>query len=54
VIGSAEPDEGRIDKARQKLSKAAEGIRAGNFTPRPTPIGCGYCPFREVCPASAA
>jgi DNA helicase-2/ATP-dependent DNA helicase PcrA len=54
VIGGAAPDETRIDKARQKLATAAEGIRAGNFTPRPTPISCGYCPFREVCPASAA
>ncbi len=54
VIGSAGPDEARIEKARQKLATAAEGIRAGTFTPRPTPIGCGYCPFREVCPASAA
>ena len=54
VIGSAGPDEARMEKARQKLATAAEGIRAGTFTPRPTPIGCGYCPFREVCPASAA
>jgi DNA helicase-2/ATP-dependent DNA helicase PcrA len=54
VVGGAEPDEGRIDKARQKLNAAAEGIRAGQFAPRPSPLGCGYCPFREVCPASAA
>jgi len=54
VVGAAEPNEARIDKAREKLSAAAEGIRAGEFAPRPSPLGCGYCPFREVCPASAA
>ena len=54
VVGTAVPDETRIAKARQKLTTAADGIRAGNFAPKPSPIGCGYCPFREVCPASAA
>lgn len=54
VVGGGVPDEARIDKAREKLGAAAEGIRAGEFAPRPSPLGCGYCPFREVCPASAA
>jgi ATP-dependent DNA helicase UvrD/PcrA len=54
VVGAAEPDETRTDKARQKLTTVAEGIRAGDFKPRPSPLGCGYCPFRDVCPASAA
>jgi DNA helicase-2/ATP-dependent DNA helicase PcrA len=54
VVGAVEPDEARTDKARQKLATVAEGIRAGDFTPRPSPLGCGYCPFKDVCPASAA
>jgi DNA helicase-2/ATP-dependent DNA helicase PcrA len=54
VIGSAVPDEARLAKARHKLTNAADGIRGGDFRPRPSPLACGYCPFREVCPASAA
>ena len=30
------------------------GIRAGDFEPRPDPMACGYCAFREICPASVA
>jgi DNA helicase-2/ATP-dependent DNA helicase PcrA len=54
VVGSAQPDEARIDRARNKLTAAADGIRAGEFAPRPSALGCGYCPFRDVCPQSAA
>ena len=54
VVGSAVPDDDRLAKARQKLTDAADGIRAGDFKPRPSPLACGYCPFRDVCPASAA
>jgi DNA helicase-2/ATP-dependent DNA helicase PcrA len=54
VVGSAVPDEKRLANARQKLTNAADGIRAGDFKPRPSPVACGYCPFRDVCPASAA
>jgi DNA helicase-2/ATP-dependent DNA helicase PcrA len=54
VVGSAVPDDERLAKARHKLTTAADGIRSGDFKPRPSPLACGYCPFREVCPASAA
>ena len=53
VIGSAGPDEARIEKARQKLATAAEGIRAGTFA-HPDTNRLRLLPFREVCPASAA
>ncbi len=54
VVGAARPDQGRLDRARVKLRSAAEGIRSGKFEPRPNPVACGYCPFRQVCPSSAA
>ena len=44
----------RLDKARERVLTAASGIRAGAFEPSPSPITCGYCPFRDICPASAA
>jgi len=54
VVGAARPDEVRLDKARAKLRAAAAGIRQGEFEPRPNPVSCGYCPFRQICSASAA
>ncbi len=54
VVGSAAPDPKRLDKARDRLSAAAESIRAESFTPKPSTIACGYCPFRTICTASVA
>ena len=54
VVGSAAPDPKRLDKARDRLSAAAESIRAESFTPKPSAIACGYCPFRTICAASVA
>jgi len=54
VVGAARPEDVRLDKARAKLRSAAAGIRNGEFEPRPNPVSCGYCPFRQVCSASAA
>lgn len=54
VVGSAKPDRPRLDKARAKLRSAAAGIRNGSFEPHPNPVTCGYCPFRQICPSSAA
>jgi hypothetical protein len=54
VIGRTTPDARRLEAARQKVVAAADGIRGGSFPARPNPIGCGYCPYRRVCTASAA
>jgi DNA helicase-2/ATP-dependent DNA helicase PcrA len=54
VVGSASPTPERLDKAREQIGQALDGIRAGSFAPKPSPIACGYCPFRAVCSASAA
>jgi DNA helicase-2/ATP-dependent DNA helicase PcrA len=54
VVGRAAPDPARLAKARARIEEAASGIRAGEFVARPDPVGCGFCPYREVCPSSAA
>jgi DNA helicase-2/ATP-dependent DNA helicase PcrA len=43
----------RLQAAREKIRQAAAGIRAATFDPRPDPVTCGFCPYREICPASA-
>ena len=50
IVGRAEPSERRLEKAQEKLSLVAEGVRAGRFDPDPSPMRCSYCPFREICP----
>ena len=54
VVGTAKPDAARAARARQKLLRAAQGIRDREFAARPGAITCGYCPFRRICSSSAA
>ncbi len=54
TIGAVAPDPVRLERARARLTSAAAGIRYGEFEPAPDPVTCGGCPFREICPASAA
>ncbi|MGZ6269923.1 MAG: ATP-dependent helicase, partial [Candidatus Limnocylindrales bacterium] len=53
LIGQAEVEPKRLDRARGQIRDAARGIRARDFTPQPDYLSCSYCAFREICPASA-
>jgi DNA helicase-2/ATP-dependent DNA helicase PcrA len=54
LIGRAEVDRKRLEKARARIADAAAGMRARDYTPRPEFLSCSYCPFREICPSSVA
>jgi DNA helicase-2/ATP-dependent DNA helicase PcrA len=54
VVGRATLDEKRLTKARDRVSEAASGIRAGRFDATPDVVACGYCPFRDICSDRAA
>lgn len=54
LVGRVDVDPKRLAKARDQIRKAAVGIRARDFGPRPDVLACTYCAFREICPASAA
>ena len=54
VASRVEVDPKRLEKARGRIATAAAGIRARNYEPSPGPLACTYCPFREICPSSAA
>jgi DNA helicase-2/ATP-dependent DNA helicase PcrA len=54
LVGRVEVDPRRLARARQKIATAATGMRAGDFTPKPDRTVCSYCPFRDICPSSAA
>ncbi len=52
LVGRSEPGERRLERAQEKVTTAAEGIRAGRFAATPG-ARCGFCPFREICPDAA-
>jgi DNA helicase-2/ATP-dependent DNA helicase PcrA len=54
LVGRAEVEPARLEKARGKIAMAAAGIRARDYTPKPSVLACTYCPFRDICPSSAA
>jgi DNA helicase-2/ATP-dependent DNA helicase PcrA len=54
LVGRVESDPKRLEKARESIRKAAIGIRARRFGATPDYVACGYCAFRDICPASAA
>ena len=54
LVGRADVEPARLEKARAKIATAAAGIRARDYTPKPGVLACTYCPFRDICPSSAA
>ena len=54
LVGTAPVDRRRIDKAKASIRTAAAGIRARDFEAKPDRLSCSWCPFREICPSSAA
>jgi DNA helicase II / ATP-dependent DNA helicase PcrA len=54
LVGSVDVDPKRLAKARRTIAGATAGIRARDFAARPDRMTCSYCPFRAICPSSAA
>ena len=54
IVGRAGVERPRLEAAREKMRAAASGIRGRAFEPRPDYVNCSYCPYRDICPASAA
>ena len=54
LIGRVPVDPARLAKARDKIARAAAGMRARDYTPRPDYLACTYCAFRDICPSSVA
>jgi DNA helicase-2/ATP-dependent DNA helicase PcrA len=53
IVGRATPTPRRLARAAEQVTTVSEGIRAGAFEPNPSPMRCGFCPFREICPDAA-
>ncbi len=53
IVGRVEPTSRRLERASDQITAVGEGIREGRFEAAPSPMRCGFCPFREICPDSA-
>jgi len=53
LVGRAEVEPKRLDKARARIATAAAGMRARDYTPKPDYLACSWCAFRQICPSSA-
>jgi hypothetical protein len=54
LVGKVDVDPKRLAKARERMRKAAAGIRARDYTATPEPLACTWCAFRDICPSSVA
>jgi DNA helicase-2/ATP-dependent DNA helicase PcrA len=53
IVGRVAPTAKRLEKAAEQVAQVGEGIRDGRFEAAPSPMRCGFCPFREICPDAA-
>jgi DNA helicase-2/ATP-dependent DNA helicase PcrA len=53
VVGRVPPTGRQLQQARDKVTTAAEGIRAGTFDATPGYPTCAWCPYRRICPSAA-
>ena len=53
MVGRSVPASKRLAKAAEQVAAVSDGVRAGDFAPNPSPMRCGSCPFREICPDAA-
>lgn len=52
LMGSITPDPARLERARDLVARAAEGIRSRQRDATPGYPACSWCPFLAICPAT--
>ena len=50
LIGSREVDEEFLDKIKEKIGEAAQGISKQDFRATPAYMACTYCAYNQICP----
>ena len=53
TVGGATVKAEHLDLATERIGRAADGIRAADFQPRPDYTACRNCPYNILCPHSA-
>ncbi len=54
LVGSAPVTEKMLQGTVEKIDRAAAGIRARDYTPKPGWMACKYCAYAEICPSTAS
>jgi DNA helicase-2/ATP-dependent DNA helicase PcrA len=54
LVGSAAVTEKMLLKTVEQIEKAATGIRARDYAPKPDWMACKYCAYTEICPSTAS
>jgi len=52
LTGVARKADAEIQETAEIIKEVAAGIRARDFTAKPSYMACGYCAFREICPSA--
>jgi DNA helicase-2/ATP-dependent DNA helicase PcrA len=52
ISGVAQKTTEEIEETAAIIKEVAAGIRARDFTAKPSYMACGYCAFREICPSA--
>ena len=50
VAAPAKPDD--AERVERTVLQVGEGVLGQDFEPRPSPVVCGWCDFRLICPAA--
>ena len=53
IVGRSAATPKRLEKSAAQVAAVSDGIRAGDFAADPSPMRCGFCPFRDICPDAA-
>jgi DNA helicase-2/ATP-dependent DNA helicase PcrA len=53
IIGSAQIQEGDLEKIKEEINKVSCGIRSQNFQATPAYMACTYCAYSQICPQAA-
>lgn len=52
-VGRSAPTARQLERTRERIGKAAAGIRSGRFEAAPGYPACEWCPYRRICPSAA-
>jgi DNA helicase-2/ATP-dependent DNA helicase PcrA len=51
IIGSAEIEEGDLEKLKETVKEVSYGIRQQKFEAIPSYLACTYCAYNQICPS---
>lgn len=51
-VGAVARTEDDLQRTAETIRAAARGIRARDYTPKPSMVTCGLCPYSGICPSA--